>query len=159
MTVTTTSPGSYRSAVMLFEPALFTDGAGEYRVTINVAGYVGDMNDSGLVSVWSGSGYDLSGSSGDAIWVNTQSTPFTAQGGATVSELGSLAITGTGIHTLQFTYDGTSAIGIFLGATTTAYPFPTVEYGSMELALVPEPSSAMLGGMALCALLLRRKRR
>jgi len=151
------STSGLRGAFILFEPDLFIDGAGEYAVTVNVSGDFSAL-DPAVVRVWSGSGYDLSNDSADAIEVKPQGGIFEAKGNATVSDLGRLEMTESGTFSLQFTYDGTSAIGVFLGAETNGWPFPEVDYNSMTLALIPEPSSALLACFSLTALLTRRKR-
>ncbi len=151
------SDSAYRSAVILFDPTSL-EGAGRYRITVDVSSYTGDVNDRGLARVWSGEGYDLSGSSGNGISVSCEAGTFTASGSATVSDLGSFEITGAGNHEFEFTYDGIGAVGIFLGAETGGYPFPQLDYNSISVAAIPEPSCAMLGCFALSAMLLRRRR-
>lgn len=158
LTVSTDSP--FRSAVMLFEPSDFSDGAGQYLVTLTVSGYTSGAGN-GLVRVWSGSGYDLTGQTGNAVFVRPEVGDFTVFGDSetvSVSSLGSLEIDTTGTHTLQINYDGTSAVGIFLGVTTVESPQPTIEYGSISLALIPEPSTSVLGLVSVSMLLMQRRR-
>jgi hypothetical protein len=156
--LTVSSDSGYRSAVILFEPAAFLEGAGRYRITVDVSSYTGDANDRGLVRVWSGAGYDLSGSTGNGISVSSEAGTFTAFGSATVADLGSLEITSTGNHVFEFTYDGIGAVGIFLGAETAGYPFPQMDYNSISVVAVPETSSAILGCFAWSVMLVRRRR-
>jgi len=156
--LTVTSTSGLRGAFILFEPDLFIDGAGEYFVTVNVSGNFSQSNDPAVVRLWGGAGYDLTNNSADGIFVNAQTGVFTAFGTATASDLGRLDITESGTFSLQFTYDGISAIGVFLGAETGGYPFPLVDYNSLTLAVIPEPSSALLACLSLTALLVRRKR-
>jgi len=159
-----TSTSGYRGAVILFEPDLFIDGAGEYLVTVNVSGNFSVSNDPAVVRIWSGAGYNLNHDSAAAIFVNAQTGAFTALGTATATDLGRLDITESGIFSVQFTFDGTSAIGIFLGAQTGGWPFPEVDYDSLTVAMIsgsaviPEPSSALLVCVSLTALFVRRKR-
>jgi hypothetical protein len=163
MTVGTT--GSYGSAAIALTPDIF-DGAGTYTLTFDVTSYTGDANDYGQVSVWRGSGYEFSNSSANAIFVNSElETSFVANGAASVEQLDSMSFTSAGTAmSLDFDYDGSSLIGIFMGSFNEAWPFPSIKYdnvqvSSVQVSSVPEPSVPMLCVVAAGVICLRRNRR
>jgi len=155
--LTVSTDSTFRSTVMLLDPATFTDGAGSYLVTVSVTGGQFDTG-SGRVLVWGGSGYDLSLSSGNGIEVRPKAGDLIAKGGTSVEDLGDLSINSVGTHSLQFDYDGTSAVAIFLGLSRTGWPEPEISYGSITLTYIPEPSAALLSALSLAGLLARRRR-
>lgn len=155
-----------RSAGLILDPSKFS-APGQYTLTFDVTSFQvdgGPADDFGLVSVWSGSGYDLTRTSGSALILDTYSAQLKGADGATTKELGSLTFRDTGTKQITFNYDGTSAVALFFGASTGGWPFPTVKYDNINLTMpslsmrpgntpVPEPSVMMLSavvGMAGC---------
>lgn len=161
------STAQYRSAGIVLDPVLFA-GAGDYQLTFDLAGLVGDSGDSAFVRIWSGAGY-VFGSSPNALIVDTYSAQLTPQGAATSSLLasGSFQSTGNGL-TLNFTYDGFSAVALFFGSdNSNGYPHLTSSFDNIHLAtagasssplVTPEPRLPLLTGLGLALLLLRRRR-
>jgi hypothetical protein len=167
LNVTTTS--GYRGAVLLLDSSAFEPfGAGSYTLTYDVTsfslsnGASTSADDFAEVRIWSGSGYDLTNTTGNALSVSPQNGSFTAQGTATVNLLASGQVNSTGIaNTLQFEYDGTSAIGLFFGAITGNWPFPDVSYDNLSIGpvAVPEPGSiALYCGLLTGGLIMLRRR-
>jgi hypothetical protein len=150
--VGSTAPNDARSAVVILDPAVFAvDGAGDYSLTFDLSAFT--MSDSqpntgddvAFASIWSGSGYDLSGRSGNALFVSPGLGTITPQGTASASEIarGEFSSAANGLI-VDFTYDGSSAIFIFLGALEQGgWPFPTASFANVSVSPVPEPS--MLG--------------
>jgi hypothetical protein len=160
LTVSTTS--TIRSAGIVLSPTLFPS-AGSYTVSFDVTSYVGDGNDSGLVRVWGGRGYDLF-SSGNALILDTLTAQFNPVGTASSSLLGSalFIVSGTG-QQFSFNYNGTDAVALFFGASTGGSPFPLVTFDNISVStvLVPEASTgALVGllGVATAVNILRRRR-
>lgn len=94
--------------------------------------------------------------------MNTFSGSLTAQGSATVSQLaGNVSYTTPANgNTVSFTYDGSSAIVIFLGVQDGGFPFPDAIFDNVSVAnAIPEPSMTFLLGLsALGALTIRRRK-
>ncbi|MEK7949988.1 hypothetical protein WKV53_05760 [Luteolibacter sp. Y139] len=154
------SDSGFRSAAVLLDPALFPS-AGTYTLTFDVLGYSGDANDTATVGVWTGSGYDMAHSSGNALILNSQTGNLQALGSATSSLLSSTTYSVAGTYSVNFTYDGSSTIALFFAATTGGYPFPTVLYDDVSIAsaaAVPEASIPAILGFAASIGLLRRRR-
>jgi len=163
------STSAFRGAVLLLDSSAFAPfGAGNYTLTFDVTsfslsnGASSSADDFAEVRIWSGSGYDLTNTTGNALAVSPQNGSFTAQGNASVNLLASRQVDSTGIaNTLQFEYDGTSAIGLFLGAMTGGWPFPNVSYDNVSIGpvAVPEPGSvALYCGFATGLLIILRRR-
>lgn len=156
-----TTSNETRSAGILIAPSSFP-GAGSYTLSFDVAAYTGDSNDTGLVTVWSGKGYDLSRSSGNALVLDTLSSQLRTEGTAKSSLLGSYTFTTTGGgKQFNFDYDGISAVALFFGANTKGYPFPTVSYDNVSIrpmTTIPEPSvAALVAIVAVGACVVRRR--
>jgi hypothetical protein len=161
--VTSTAPDGLRSSVVLLDPSIFAaSGAGDYQLSFNLTDFsMSDNNpntgdDFAFASVWSGSGYDLSGTSGDALFVSPGMASITPQGNAVTSEIARSEYAGPGNNLIvDFTYDGFSAIAIFLGVGDVGgWPFPTANFSNpevSEVSAVPEPKMiAFLFMMAAC---------
>lgn len=153
----------YRGAGVILNPNLFT-GSGEYTLKFDIVSFTGGADDSAQVSIWQGSGYDLSGGSQNNLQLNVEKGVLSSNGAfAESTELTRTSHTSTVIGFEQtFTYDGTSAIALFFGAETGGWPFPTVEYDNISIvsntAAVPEPSSVALLGISSILLAARRRR-
>jgi hypothetical protein len=162
--LTVGSSFQYRSAVILFAPSTFGGVSGLYNVTVDISGYLGDSNDTGRISVWTASGYDLSNTSADGLFVDTQSGTLDIRGNATASEVAGASFSSSGSLDLQMSYDGTSAVAVFLGAETGGWPFPTIDYDRLTIqrlsgdGSIPEPSVSLLGCLGVLGLLCRRNR-
>jgi hypothetical protein len=136
-------------------------GAGDYTLVFDLAGYTGDGNDTASITVWTGQGYDLSLSTGNGLILNMLTGVLGTNGSATATLQGSLSPTATGTHSIDFSYDGTSAVGLFFGASTGGWPFPQAQYDNISLTkndLIPEPATSMLAAFASLALLRRTRK-
>ncbi len=159
-----TSTNATRPAGILLSPGLFTE-AGTYTLSFDVTAYSGAVNNSGLVSIWSGNGYDPTLATGNALILDTLSAELKTMGTTTSALLGSTSITATATGSeISFTYDGTSAVALFFGGGTNSWPFPTVTYDNISISQpsivpVPEPSgSAFLALVDSASCLIRRRR-
>lgn len=163
-TLTVTATSGTRTAGIVLPPTLFL-GAGNYKLTLDVTGYAGDANDYGVVTVWAGSGYGAAGETGNSLVVDTYTASLSAKGTAVVSLLASQSFTAAGARELTFSYDGTSAVALFLGATTGGYPFPEVAFDNISITavpepeVIPEPSVMALSAVLAAGALMRRRRR
>jgi hypothetical protein len=152
-----------RTAGIVLSPTLF-EGAGEYVLSFDLTSYSGDGNDAAVATVWAGSGYDMSGSTGNAITVNTYSASLLASGSAQVMQLAAASLTAASNgNEISFAYDGNSAVAIFLGVSTGGWPFPTATYDNVMVSKtspesVPEPGAMLLLGVALVSFAIRRRR-
>lgn len=158
-----TTTNSTRSAGIVISPELF-DGAGDYVLKFDISSYVGAANNSALVTVWSGSGYDLGGTSENSITVDTYTASLVATGSAEVMQLAATTLTTVSTdHEINFTYDGISAVAVFLGATTIGWPFPSATYDNVLISKfaiepIPEPSTTLFVGASVMSLLMIRRR-
>jgi len=167
------SDSGFRSAAVLLSPDLFPS-AGTYTLSFDILNYTGDANDTATVGIWSGSGYDLTHSSGSALILNSLTGVLQAQGSATSSQLSSTSYMAAGSYSVDFTYDGYSTVALFLAATTGGYPFPTVRYDNVTISSmsapmefpasspaesIPETTVPAIFGLAASLGLLRRRRR
>ncbi|YCM43316.1 PEP-CTERM sorting domain-containing protein [Verrucomicrobiaceae bacterium 227] len=153
---------SYRSAAIVIDPAVFTSGAGTYTLKYDITAYNGDSNDQADIRVWQGSGYDFNPpSSGNALIVDTQQGALIPQLSAAANQVASDIRTTTGTDfTVNFNYDGVSAVGIFLGSTNTGGTQPRIEFDNIRIEApdsIPEPSSAILALLATGLILVRRR--
>lgn len=171
-------PDAPRSAVVVLDPAAFAvDGAGDYRLTFDLTAFsMSDSlpltgNDYAFASVWSGSGYDLSNTTGNALFVSPGLANIVGSGSATASEIarGEYTSAGNGLI-VDFAYDGTSAIAIFLGAfQADGWPFPSASFANVGISSltdtnpIPEPSMfgliLLVTGLALGTRRIHRIRR
>ncbi|BCU76059.1 hypothetical protein [Luteolibacter sp. LG18] len=162
-TLQAASDSGFRSAAILLSPSLFPS-AGQYTLTFDIVSYTGDANDTATVGIWTGSGYDLTKSSGNSLILNTQTGQLQALGSAVSNQVASATFTGTGTGiTMDFNYDGVSTVALFFGATTGGYPFPTARYDNVTVtskvaAAVPEPSVMVISVLPVGLALLRRRR-
>lgn len=152
-----------RSAGIVLSPTLF-DGAGEYVLKFDLSSYSGSSNNSAVASVWAGSGYDPGGTTGNAITVDTYTASLLALGSAEVMQLAAMTLTAASAdNQISFSYDGTSAVAVFLGTTTAGWPFPAATYDNVSVskiltAPIPEPTAALLTGLGIVTLLTVRRR-
>ncbi len=165
------SKGSNYAGIVL-GPEVFRGQAGAYRLKFDVLdlflsnsgkdqGVLGETH-YGRVNVWSGQGYDLSQTTGEALWADALAGSLTAKGDASVESLNSITIAASGDgYSLDFTYDGSSAVAIFFGAERTQKkPDVTAGYGNITITPVPvpEPSTGLMVLVALGLLTRRRPR-
>jgi hypothetical protein len=152
-----------RSAGIVLSPELF-DGAGEYILKFDLSSYSGSSNNSAVATVWAGSGYDLGGTTGNAITVDTYTASLLAVGSAEVFQLAAMTLTAASTdNQISFSYDGTSAVAVFLGTTTAGWPFPAATYDNVSVSKIvsmpiPEPSAGVLIGAGMISLLRMRRR-
>jgi len=160
------SDSPFRSAGFAVDPQSL-GAAGTYRLTFDVLNFEGGLEDKGIVSIWAGSGYVI-GSTGNALIVDTLINELRPQGDATAAQLGSdFTITGALTNqTIDFNYDGTSAIVFFFGAENLASDppvFPTIDYDNIRITTspIPEPSTGalLLGVVALSLAQFKRRKR
>ncbi|TVP79575.1 MAG: hypothetical protein EA353_05930 [Puniceicoccaceae bacterium] len=156
---TNTDSGT-RVGAYVFESSALS-GAGEYELLFDITRFDGAPNNNGFVSIWSGSGYDLTNSSADALFIDTQTPTVTPQGNAIAGEITRLSIQNTVINeSIAFTYDGTSALILFFGAQTSGFPFPQVDYDNIRVSQIPEPAIWLwLAPIAAYVLVKRRLRK
>lgn len=141
--LTANSDSGFRTAVFAVESSAL-GGAGSYQLSFEVPRIESAANNNGYVSVWSGSGYNLSGGSADALFINAELASVAPLGGASAAKLVDYAFEETGTNIVNFSYDGTSALIFMLGAQTNGFPFPSVDYGSFSvqrLSAIPEPAT------------------
>ncbi len=159
--VTTTN--SFRGIGILIDPASFS-GAGEYNLSFDIIDFDPGADFAGTpgpgfaeASVFSGTGFD-GGDNADSLNLSSTTGQLTSTGTATAGLLATQQFTASGTDlNLSFTHDGTSAVAIFLGANTSAFPFPTVQFDNIEVSAVPEPSSLLfVMSSALCVFIRRR---
>jgi hypothetical protein len=139
--LTANSDSGFKTAAFVIESSAM-DGAGNYELSFDVPRIESTPNNNGYVSIWSGSGYNLSGSA-DALFINTELASVVPQGNAVASKLVDTSFQETGSNIVNFTYDGSSALVFMLGAQTNGYPFPSVDYDNFsvqKLTTVPEPA-------------------
>jgi hypothetical protein len=101
----------------------------------------------GEVIVWEGKGYDITGTSGNALWIKTEGGSFDPLGQASAEELARTQIYSQGHYEMEFEYDGTSTVGLIFGTDCNSWPFPVFSYDN--IIVVPEISSALLVVIAL----------
>lgn len=158
---TVDSTSGVRSLAIVIDPANFS-GAGTHTLTFDVSSYSGDGDDTGLVRIWQGSGYNLGLDSADGIQVDTQAGSFEAFGSAEAEQLADFSFTTTGsAYSIDFDYDGSSAVGIFLGVQTSAWPFPEASFDNISLssaAAIPEPTGALSASLIVLGLLWRNRK-
>jgi len=133
--------GGFRGAAVLLSPALFKE-AGSYTLSFDISNYSGESNNSASVSIWSGKGYDLTNSSANALILDAQNNQLRTEGSASSVKLASANPVANGSYSINFTYDGTSAVALFLGATTNGWPFPSLTYDNVSVAPVVSPSAS-----------------
>lgn len=152
-----------KMAGLFLDPSLFS-GAGTYTVSFDLTGDAGG-NAAYRAYVFSGSGYDLSGSEDKRLTLSLSSGGFGGYTGLTATgagvsasqlvmvDLGTEASTaGTSAISFDFTYDGTSAIAISIGGYNNAATFD-------NFTVVPEPAAfALLAGIATLGLVMYRRR-
>ena len=132
------------------------------------------------INVFTGNDFLADNNNSDRLFLNAQSGELqNRNGSATATEVVSESVISfqdspnTGSIELNFDYDGSDSLAIFLGAVSDGFPHPTVtidnitlsesEPGSggsssdIEVGTVPEPSSVLLLSLSSLALL-RRKR-
>lgn len=149
-------PNAPRSAVVVLDPAAFAvDGAGDYRLSFDLTAFsMSDSlpltgNDYAFASVWSGSGYDLSNTTGNALFVSPGLANIVGLGSATAGEIARGEFTGAGNGLIvDFTYDGSSAVAIFLGAfQADGWPFPSASFANVAINAITDPSPVPEPGM------------
>ncbi|CAA6676367.1 MULTISPECIES: PEP-CTERM sorting domain-containing protein [unclassified Lentimonas] len=151
-----TSP-TFRGAAMVFDSSYF-NVPGDYELTFDVTYHSSGPENTGNVNIWSGSGYNTTDS---ALIVDTQSGTLRTTGSAVSTELGSLLVQSTGNNqSIAFTYDGTSDVAFFFGATSGSAGHPEVNYANISVQAVPEPSTyALVLGLTSVFFVARRRKR
>ena len=160
LSVNTTS--GFRGVGIILDPASFV-GVGTYDFTFDITAFNdnGNTENSVVANIFEGSGYDL-GDNGDALRLDSQLGTLVGLGSATASQIASQEYTAAAnAVTLQFDYDGSSAVAIFLGIQTDDFPFPSAQFDnfSVSTSAVPEPSSLLYLSVLPGFLLLRKRKR
>ena len=160
-----------RMTGLFLDPSLFTaTGAGTYTVSFDLTGSpTGNL--AYRVYVFAGSGYDLTNVQDRRLNLSLNANGFAGYTGLTATGAGVTAsqlvmqdistqatFNGTQLVSVDFTYDGSSAIAIAIGGFNNASTFDNF---MVTTSLVPEPSAfaALAGAGMLGAALLRRRRR
>lgn len=160
--LTVNSTSSIRSAGIILSPADFAaTGSGSYTLSFDVTAYNGgNSSNKGLVTIWTGSGWN--GSS--ALQLAMSQASLVASGSAVASQVGSAAVTGLATQqSITFNYDGTSAVAMFFGMNTAAWPHGSLSFDNVSISKntplpVPEPSvSALAAGLVGTMCLVRRR--
>ncbi|WFB35001.1 hypothetical protein P3T73_12610 [Kiritimatiellota bacterium B12222] len=145
------APNTTRSAAIVLSPDAFeTAGVGTYTLSYDIVNYAGSVGDYASVNVWSGSGYGPPGETGNALIINTLSSTVPTAGSAISTELTSNTHTTTGTgFSMNFNWDGVSAIVLNLGGYNVNYPHLSVEYDNIQIfggnvPVIPEMSSLWL---------------
>ena len=154
--------GGFRGIGIILDPASFV-GVGTYDFTFDITSFNdnGNTGSSVMANIFEGSGYDQ-GNNGDALRLDAQLGTLVGLGSATANEISSGVFTAAANEiTLQFEYDGSSAVAIFVGVETDSFPFPTAQFDnfSVSTSAVPEPSSLLYLSVLPSFLLLRRRNR
>lgn len=156
-----TSSNQARGAGVVLSPSLFAPGASDYVVSFDVSKYSG-ASGNGLFRLYQISNLgpltsnarvilDLNG--GDA----TSGVLINGSGGGDAFLAKELSFTSNGLQTFDFTYDGTSAVGLVMGAIRG--PSFSIDNISIQATAIPEPSTFALFGIALIGYGWSRKRR
>jgi hypothetical protein len=152
--------GTWRGATIVLDPSLFSGLSGDYSLEFDVTTDAILSGGYASVTIYAASGYSSASTDDHVIVDNYDTSAGTSFGvyprgsGATVVELATVSYTAdaTG-QSLDFTYDGTSAI--FLEFASKDGGLTTFD----NLAIIPEPSSAaLLLGLTGLALVMRRRR-
>lgn len=158
--LTVGTSNNYRGAAFVIDSSSLS-GAGNYLLQFDVSRYVGGSNNFGQVNIWSGSGYDLSGTTADALRIHTEEARAIALGNASSNQLAEFSFQGTlANQSIAFTYDGSSALVLMFGANTSGWPFPEVDYDNirmLSISPIPEPAT-VFWALALSGLAMLRRR-
>ena len=117
--------------------------------------------------VWTANGF-VQGTS-DGLVVNAQSGDVILSGPdstASATQIASQAVSfqdspNTGTFSLDFNYDGSEAVVIYLGAVSDGFPFPEITVDNISVSTasaVPEPTSVTLLALSFLAITARRRR-
>ncbi|MGJ8656042.1 MAG: PEP-CTERM sorting domain-containing protein [Akkermansiaceae bacterium] len=146
--------------------------AGSYSLTLDITNFEltadreTNISDSLRVNIFTGNDFETETNTNDRIYLNAQTGELQERGGSGTSNL---VITenynftddpNTGSIELNFDYDGSDALAIFVGAVSDGYPHPNITVDNITLTsvdAVPEPSSALL--LSLSSLILLRRKR
>lgn len=156
-----------RGVSLILDPTIFTPGAGDYRVSFDVSNYTAGSGASpaGVFLLYAASGYNIApANNGNArVVVNASTaagTPLSMFGsaGASINGLVDNSVNGNGSVSVDFTYDGSSAIGLLVGSNFgTSYQIDNL---TVQTASVPEPNSLLLiSSLGLATVAVRRRRR
>ena len=147
-----------RGAFIVLAPEAFPS-AGTFTLNYDITAFTqGAAANSATVRVFTGSGYDLTLSSGNALILNPQTGSVTPQGSATAALAASTSVTGTGPGSLPFTRGSDDAVAIFFGVSGAAFPFPSMSVDNVSV--VPEPHEyAALAGLGLLGFAVWRRSR
>jgi len=162
LVITNTASSAHRGAAIVIDPALFS-GPGMYQLSYDIPAGTFAGGDTANVQIWEGSGYEFA-SSPNALIVDTLSGSFRPQGSAIVSLLADASPASTGTDfTIDFNFDGTSAIGIFLGLQNSdGFPFSSVNYDNIRIETastpIPEVSGAAFLGLLMVSSFFGRRR-
>jgi hypothetical protein len=148
---------SFRGAFLVLAPSVFGSDT-EFSLTLDVTALnLGASGNSATARVFTGTGYDLTLSSANALFINAQTGGVTPQGSASVALAAESPLALGAGQTLDFTRPVGHAVMVFIGASGPTWPHPTMSVGEMRIDVIPEPSAFMLVGVG-SLVLFRRKR-
>ena len=139
--------------------------AGAYRLQLDILSFDPGMNGTTIgtgfaqVAIYSGDGYQADNDN-NALELSADTGVLTSQGNASASLLTTQQFTSAEDNiSIDFNYDGSGAIVIFLGGSTGPFPFPTIIYDNISVASIPEPSTMLLVMLSPIVLLNRKRLR
>lgn len=152
------STSGLRGAFLVLAPSVFGSDT-ELTLTLDVASLdLGNAVNSATARVFTSTGYDMTLSSADALFINPQAASVTTLGGASVVMAAESTLAQGSGQTIDFTRPDGHAVLVFLGVTGQAWEFPEMRVSEMSVnAAIPEPSAFLLVGMGSLALLHRKR--
>lgn len=163
LNVSSTTANVTRGAFVVLAPEAFSS-AGTFTLDYDVSALaLGKPVNEAVVRVWTGSGFDMTFRSANALIINPQTGMVTKDGSLTsVTLAASDVISSTGSAKLSFDRASNEAVAIFFGVTGDRsggpWPIPTMSIGSMSVSVVPEPHHyAALTGLSLLGFALWRR--
>ena len=162
----------FRGIGIVLDAAAFV-GIGSYTLQYDIVDFqlsspFGSAFDDQLQAiVWTANGF-VEGTS-DGLTINAQSGDVVLsapESTASATQVASQAVSfqdapNTGTFNLDFEYDGSEAVVLYLGAVSDGFPFPEITIDNISvssLSAVPEPASTTLLGLGLLTLTFRRRR-
>jgi hypothetical protein len=151
------STSGLRGAFLVLAPSVFGSDT-QFTLTVDVNSLdLGASGNSSAVRVFTGTGYDLSLASADALFINAQTGNVTSLGTASVAMAAQSSLVAGSGQTIDFTRPDGHAVMIFLGVNGGAWPFPEMKVGEVQIDVIPEPTTALLAALGSLALLRRRR--
>lgn len=155
-----TSTSGVRGAFLVLPPAMFGTET-IFSLTVDVDEVdIGSSGNDVLARVFTGSGYDLTLSSADGLFVNPGAGSVTAFGSSTASLAAEMSLSAGEGQVLDFTRSADDAVLVFIGSDASAgWPFPEMQVASISIAALPEPSTLGLLVLSSSLVVFHRKRK